>query len=70
MTNRRNHTCGLLVKALFPRLLFLAHGMMCISLVAKQEQNEKYWYLTLCLGVLVLEGVFNVLIRHGKEFHW
>lgn len=71
MAARKNRaTCSLFVRALVPRFLFLGHGVLCVSLVSKQEHNNEYWYLTVCLGLLILEGIFNVLIRHGKEFHW
>ena len=59
-----------IVKALFPRSLFFLHGMFCIWLLVEQEQNSQYWYLMFGLGGLVLEGIFNAVVRHGKEFHW
>ena len=68
--NNRKTLLGLFVRALFPRLLFLLHGIMCVHITVKQENEGKYWYLTICLGLLFLEGIFNVIVRHGKEFHW
>ena len=70
MTYKNPTLLSLLIKALFPRFLFLAHGMVCIWLLVKQKEDNNYWYLVTCLILLVAEGVFNVLIRHGREFHW
>jgi len=67
---KRKTLLGLFARALFPRLLFLLHGLLCVYIVVKQEGNDMYWYLTICLGLIVLEGIFNVVVRHGKEFHW
>uniref|UniRef100_A0A7M6DP29 Transmembrane protein 26 n=2 Tax=Clytia hemisphaerica TaxID=252671 RepID=A0A7M6DP29_9CNID len=66
----RKTLLGLFIRALFPRLLFLIHGLLCVYIIVKQENDNKYWYLTICLGLLFLEGIFNVIVRHGKEFHW
>ncbi|XP_012562260.2 uncharacterized protein LOC100208207 isoform X1 [Hydra vulgaris] len=60
----------LLFRALFPRFLFLGHGLLCIWIVTKQEKDTRFWFLLICLFLLVFEGLYNAIVRHGKEFHW
>ena len=60
----------LLVKALVPRLLFIMHGLICTDFIVWSENESRYWFLLICLGLIVLEGIFNVIVRDGKEFHW
>lgn len=67
---KRRTWFALFAKALFPRFLFLGHGTLCVHILVLQEEETLYWYLTICLGLIVLEGIFNVIVRGGKEFHW
>nr|XP_004211263.1 unnamed protein product [Hydra vulgaris]XP_012563384.1 unnamed protein product [Hydra vulgaris] len=60
----------LVIKALFPRLLFFVHGLLCIWIVSKQEQDNRFWYLLILLFLLVFEGLYNAIGRKGLELHW
>lgn len=61
----------LFMKALLPRFLFLGHGILCIYVLYLTEKNNSYWWaLSASLVFVVLEGIYNVLVRKGKEFDW
>lgn len=60
----------LLNKALLPRFLFILHGFICTEFIVWSEKDSRYWWLLSCLGIIVIEGILNVLLNDGKEFHW
>ena len=60
----------LFIKALLPRFLFIGHGLVCLWVAYLVEKNSAWWGLSACLVVIVVEGVYNVLVRKGKEFDW
>ena len=60
----------LFIKALLPRFLFIGHGFLCIWVAYLVEKNPAWWGLSACLVFIVVEGVYNVLVRKGKEFDW
>ena len=61
---------SLFLRALLPRFLFVGHGMVGILVLALTESNNNYWALSTFLILIVFEGIYNVLVRKGKEFDW
>ena len=61
---------ALFIKALLPRFLFIGHGVICIWFAYLVNNNSAWWGLTACLVFIVIEGVYNVLVRKGKELDW
>ena len=60
----------LFIKALLPRFLFIGHGFVCIWFAYMVANNSAWWGLSVCLVLIVVEGVYNALVRKGKEFDW
>ena len=61
---------SLFIKALLPRFLFIGHGLFSIWVAYLVERNSAWWGLSVCLFLIVAEGVHVVLVRKGKELDW
>ncbi|XP_046332042.2 transmembrane protein 26-like [Haliotis rufescens] len=59
-----------IVKAVIGRCLFAAHGFVCIWRVVVMKGDPLYWCLTGSLPLLILEGVFTLKKKKGREWKW
>ncbi|XP_046571753.1 transmembrane protein 26-like [Haliotis rubra] len=59
-----------IVKAVTSRCLFAAHGFVCIWRVVVMKGDPLYWCLTGSLPLLILEGVFTLKKKKGREWKW
>ncbi|XP_060585684.1 transmembrane protein 26-like [Ruditapes philippinarum] len=57
-------------RALSVRLLFASHGVVSIWRLADVTNDNKFWYLSGTLALLLLEALITLVKRQGKEWKW
>ncbi|XP_035698124.1 transmembrane protein 26-like [Branchiostoma floridae] len=57
-------------KALLTRLLFAAHGVLCIWRTSIVQGTSNFWFLMLAEAGLFIETLFTLIARKGKEWKW
>ncbi|XP_019628050.1 PREDICTED: transmembrane protein 26-like [Branchiostoma belcheri] len=57
-------------KALLTRLLFAAHGILCIWRASIAVGTSNFWFLMLAEVGLFIETLFTLIARKGKEWKW
>ena len=58
------------IKAILARFLFAVHSIVGCYAVVQASRDTFYWLLLVALFGLLIETVFTMLWRGGKEWTW
>ena len=69
---KRISFCGVLraAQAIFARLLFLLHSIFAIWGATCVTGRNHIWALTVLCGLFILETVYSIVKRQGREPKW
>lgn len=56
----------MVVKAILSRLLFFAHGFVCVYMYQKDTADKNFWLLVIPLVFLFVESCVTCVYRSGK----
>lgn len=54
----------------FVRLVYVLETGFCVYLLASVMQNNYYYLMLIGTLVIILDGYFVLIVRHGKEYTW
>lgn len=58
------------IQAIFVRLLLVCHSFLCVWRAVDVRKDELYWCLALTNVILVLETIYTVVKRQGRDPKW
>ena len=58
------------LKAMITRMIFLAHSMVTVWRVTIRLPDLMWWLLSIPFGALIVESLYVMLAKHGKEWKW
>lgn len=65
-----HHVTRDIIQAVFVRLLLLCHSFLCVWRAVDVKKDELYWCLALTNVVLVIETIYTIVKRQGRDPKW
>lgn len=65
-----HHVTRDIIQAIFVRLLLVCHSFLCVWRAVDVKKDELYWCLALTNVVLVIETIYTIVKRQGRDPKW
>ncbi|XP_062576515.1 transmembrane protein 26-like [Saccostrea cucullata] len=65
-----HHIIRDIIQAIFVRMLLICHSFLCVWRAVDVRKDELYWCLALTNVILILETIYTVIKRQGRDPKW
>lgn len=68
--NKWHHVTRDIIQAIFVRLLLICHSLLCVWRAVDVKKDSIYWCLALTNALLIIETIYTVVKRQGRDPKW
>ena len=69
-SNQTKPSCTIQTTAILTRFLFLLHAGIALWRVSLSYPTEILYFLVIGIAFLLMEMVYTIGVRHGREYKW
>ena len=68
--NKWHHVTRDIIQAIFVRLLLICHSLLCVWRAVDVKKDPIYWCMALTNALLIIETIYTVVKRQGRDPKW